>query len=307
MSTPALEGRREAVDAAAAAIMVGLTFAWGFNQVAIKLASAGFSPLFMSAARSGIGALAVWLWCLLRGIPLFRQDGSLAPGLLVGFVFWAEFLMLFYGLDFTSAGRGALMLNTMPFWVLVGAHFVLGETVRPRQFAGLAMAFCGVVLVFSDRFSAVGSHALLGDALCLAAGAAWALNTLLVKRSNLAAVGAEKLVLYQLVVSAVLTLPVIPLGGAPLRAVTPGAVGALLFQAVFVAAFTYLVWFWLMRRYPAAGLSSFAFLSPVFAVLCGAALLGEPLTPRIFAALALIAAGLAVVNRPPRRRNTGPL
>lgn len=301
MSVSAPAGRGASVDAASAAIMLGLTFTWGLNQVAIKLASSGFSPLFMMAARSALGALAIVLWCLLRRIPLSLRDGSLPAGLAAGFVFWAEFAFLFYGLDHTTAARGALMLNTMPFWVLIGAHFVLGERMRLRQLAGLAMAFCGVVLVFSDRLSAVGANTALGDALCLVAGAAWAVNTLVVKRSKLVAVGAEKLVLYQLVVSAVLTLPLLPFAGPLLRDVTPLATGGLLFQALIVVTVSYLIWFWLMRRYPAAGLASFAFLVPVFAVLCGAAVLGEPLTPRIFAALALIAAGLVVVNRPPRR------
>lgn len=301
MTATVLPGRRDAVDITAAAIMVCLTFTWGFNQVAIKLAAAGFSPLFMMFARSALGALAIWLWCLLRRIPLFARDGSLPAGLAVGFIFWTEFVLIFYGLDYTTAARGALMLNTMPFWVLVGAHFLLGERMQPRHVAGLAMAFAGVFLVFSDRLSAVGPNPLLGDALCLAGGVAWAANTLLVKRTRLASIGAEKLVLYQLVLSAVLTLPFLPVLGPALREVTALATASLVFQAVFVVAVTYLIWFWLMRRYPAAGLSSFVFLSPVFAVLCGAAILGDPLTPRIFAALALIAAGLAVVNRPPRR------
>jgi drug/metabolite transporter (DMT)-like permease len=62
------------------------------------------------------------------------------------------------------------------------------------------------------------------------------------------------------------------------------------------------LWFWLLTRYPASSLSSFAFLSPVFGVLCGALFLGEPLTIRIFLALALIAAGLIIVNRPARKQ-----
>ena len=67
-----------------------------------------------------------------------------------------------------------------------------------------------------------------------------------------------------------------------------------------MVAFTYLVWFWLMRRYPAAGLASFAFLTPAFSVLLGGVLLDEPLTWKIGLALALIAGGLIIVNRPAR-------
>ena len=74
------------------------------------------------------------------------------------------------------------------------------------------------------------------------------------------------------------------------------------FLADAFAIFLFIVWFWLMRRYPAAGLSSFAFLSPAFSVICGWLILGESLTWKIFLALGLIAVGLSVVNRPRRPR-----
>ena len=294
--------RRDAVDMAAAAIMVGLTFSWGLNGVAAKLSYAGFSPVFVSVVRSALAGLVVLLWCRYRGIRLFESDGTLWPGLLAGLLFGAEFVLIFVGLEFTTVARSALMVNTMPFWVLVGAHFLLGEHMTLRKWMGLAMAFAGVVLVFSDKLSLPGPEAITGDIMSLGAGILWAATTLVIKKSRLAVVSAEKLLLYQLAVSAVMTLPLLPLAGPALREISPLATGALLFQAVYIVAFTYILWFWLMRRYPAAGLSSFAFLTPAFGVLCGGLLLGEPLSIKIFAALGLIAAGLIIVNRPPRRQ-----
>ena len=79
------------------------------------------------------------------------------------------------------------------------------------------------------------------------------------------------------------------------------ATWALLFQAVYIVAFTYVLWFWLVQRYPASGLSSFTFLTPVFGVLFGGLLLGEPLGATIFLALGLIVAGLVLVNRSPKQ------
>ena len=98
-----------------------------------------------------------------------------------------------------------------------------------------------------------------------------------------------------------IALPAVPLFGPLLRDVSALATASLAFQTVFIVAFTYVLWFWLVRRYPASGLSSFAFLTPAFGVVLAGLLLDEPLTGRIFAALALIAAGLLLVNRP--RRN----
>ena len=96
-----------------------------------------------------------------------------------------------------------------------------------------------------------------------------------------------------------------PFAGPPIRALSALPTLALLFQSLYIVAFTYVLWFWLLRRYPASGLSSFAFLSPVFGVLCGAIILGEAPTVRIFVALGLIAVGLIIVNRPVRKQVLG--
>jgi len=297
--------RREAIDAFAAILMVGLTFTWGLNQVAVKLSTVGYSPVFLTLMRSAVAAILVYGWCRVRGIALFERDGTLVPGLIVGLLFGAEFVFVFFGLDLTTVARGTLMLNTMPFWVLIGSHFFLNDRITTAKLTGLAMAFAGVALVFSDRLSLPDPAALRGDVMCLLAGGFWGATLIVIKSTKLANAGAEKTLLYQLVVSALMAVPLLPLGGPVLRAVSPLATGALAFQAVFVVAFTYLLFFWLVRRYPAAGLSSFAFLTPVFGVLCGGLLLGEPLSHRIILALALIAAGLVVVNRPVRRSIPG--
>jgi drug/metabolite transporter (DMT)-like permease len=302
--SPTLD-RRDAIDAFAGGMMILLTLSWGMNQVAIKIANEGYNPVFLTVARSAIAAVLVFAWCRWRGIALFERDGTLGAGVLAGVMFGVEFVLIFFGLDYTTAARGVLMINTMPFWVLIGAHFLLGERMSRGRFVGLLLAFGGVVLVFSDELSLPDPAALKGDLMLLVAGLLWGATTIVIKRSKLSQVSAEKTLLYQLVISAVFAAPLIPLAGPILRDVSALATGSLLFQAVFVVAFTYVLWFWLMRRYPASGLSSFTFLSPVFGVLGGGLLLGEPLSWRIFAALALIAAGLLVVNRPARRVQPG--
>ena len=292
--------RRDAVDAAAVAFMIFLTFSWGLNGVAQKLSNIGFSPVFSSVFRSALGAVLVYIWCVARGIPLFNRDGTLPAGLLAGFLFGAEFLCIFFAFDYTSVSRGSLMINTMPFWVLIGAHFLLGERVSVTKLMGVVLAFAGVVVIFSDKLGAPGPDAWIGDLLTLAAGILWGATSLVIKGSRLNNAGAEKLLLYQLTVAAAMSLPLLAFSGPIFRDVSAVPVGALLFQAFFVVAFTYLVWFWLMRRYPASGLASFVFLTPAFAVLLGGLLLDEPLTWKIGLALILIAGGLIIVNRPAR-------
>ena len=69
------------------------------------------------------------------------------------------------------------------------------------------------------------------------------------------------------------------------------------FQIVIVAFASYLAWFWLIRSYPATRLASFTLLTPVFGLLLGALLLGEPITLRLVVALVAVASGIVLVNR----------
>ncbi len=294
--------RRQSIDIAGAAIMLGLTFSWGLNGVAAKVTNTGYDPVFVVLARSVLASVVIFLWCRFRGIALFERDGTLVAGIVAGVLFGAEFALMFMGLDVTSVARGTLLMNTMPFWVLIGGHFLLGEHMSPRKFAGLAFAFVGVGLVFSDKLSLPSPNAIAGDVMNFLAGMLWAATILVIRRSRLQFVSAEKVLLYQLVVSAIVMVPLLSLAGPPVRDGNWLATGTMMFQAFYVVGFTYVVWFWLMGRYPASGLTSFAFLSPVFGVLCGALLLDEPLSWRIFAALLLVVAGLIIVNRPARQK-----
>lgn len=292
--------KRDHIDAFAVGVMLFLTFSWGLNSVASKISNTGFNPVLVSLLRSGIACVIVYLWCRLRGIPVFNRDGTLWGGLLTGFFFGAEFICVFIGFDYTSVGRGSLMLNAMPFWVLIGAHFLLGERLTPVKIVGVILAFAGVYLIFSDRLSSPGPDAWIGDLLMVLGGIFWAATSLAIKGTKLGGASAEKVLLYQLAVSVVMTAPLLPFVGPLIRDLNGMAIASLLFQAIFVVAFTYLVWFWLMRHYPIAGLSTFAFLTPAFSVLLGGLLLGEPLTWKIALSLFLIACGLLVVNRPAR-------
>ena len=73
---------------------------------------------------------------------------------------------------------------------------------------------------------------------------------------------------------------------------------SILFQVVVVTFASYLLWFWLMRHYPATRIASFTLLTPVFGLLMGSVLLDEPITARLVVALVAVAAGIVIVNRP---------
>jgi len=73
--------------------------------------------------------------------------------------------------------------------------------------------------------------------------------------------------------------------------------GVVFLQTVVGAFASYLTWMWMLRHYPATQMSSFVFLTPVFALLFGVGLLGEPLTLKLVLALVGVAIGILLVSR----------
>ena len=281
-------------------VTVALCLTWGFNQVAVKLAIHDIPPLIQSATRSALAALLVGAWTQLRGIPLFKRDGSLLAGLAAGTLFAVEFLLIYRGLVWTTATRAVLFLYLAPFFVVIGSRWLIpGDRFHASQWAGLLLSFVGIVIAFGLPTPATDPHQMLGDVMMVGAAAAWAATTLIIKASNLNRVSAEKTMLYQLVVSAPLLAASVIIFGERLEAIPSAlAIGALAWQIVWVVSVTYVVWFALVVRYSATRLSAFTFLTPLFGVAAGHLVLNEPLTPPFALAVALVALGLVLVNRP---------
>lgn len=274
---------------------------WGLNQVAVKAALAEIGPLWQAGLRSLGAAALVALWARARGIRLFERDGTLPGGLMAGTLFGLEFACIFLGLQFTSASRMVVFIYLSPFVVALGMPFISKtERLSLRQAGGLLLAFGAVSWAFAEGFgSSTGApHQWLGDALGLLAALLWGGTTLAIRATRLSQASAEKTLLYQLGVSGLgLVLAALLLGEQlPLRwSLHLG--GLMVFQTLIVSFASYLLWFWLVRHYPATRLSSFTLATPLFGLLAGAALLGEPVTARLLVALAALAIGVALVNR----------
>jgi len=281
-------------------VTIALCLTWGFNQVAVKLAIHDIPPLIQSTARSVIAAVLVGAWAQLRRIPLFKRDGTLLAGIAAGALFAFEFLLIYRGLIWTTATRAVLFIYLAPFFVVIGSRWLIpGDHFHPSQWSGLLLSFVGIVIAFGLPTPATDPHQMLGDFMMVGAAEGWATTTLVIKASRLNRVSAEKTMLYQLVVSA----PLLAIGalvfGEHIDAMPSAlALGALAYQIVWVVSVTYVVWFALVVRYSATRLSAFTFLTPLFGVAAGHLVLNEPLTPPFALAVALVALGLVLVNRP---------
>lgn len=293
--------RKTHLDGVAVASLLLCCGLWGLNQVAAKAALSEITPLWQAGLRSLGAALLVALWARWRGIPLFQRDGTLAGGLLAGALFGAEFACIFAGLQYTSASRMVVFLYLSPFVVALGMPFIASaERLSLRQNLGLLLAFGAVAWAFAEGFGAVAGAPLqwLGDGLGLLAALLWGGTTLAIRATRLSAASAEKTLLYQLGVSGLALLLGALLAGEALPLQwslrLAGLVG---FQTVVISFASYLLWFWLVRHYPATRLASFTLSTPLFGLLAGNLLLGEAISGRLLVAVLGLSLGIALVNR----------
>jgi drug/metabolite transporter (DMT)-like permease len=291
--------RKDHLDTLAISLLVACCMFWGLQQVLVKAIMNEVAPLFQASLRCIGACVLLMVWCRLRGIRLFERDGSLWAGLLAGGLFAAEFACIYLGLRHTAASRLTVFLYTSPFWVAALVPlFVKSERLRPLQWLGMACAFVAVAFAMREGLSQTTGTSATGDLLGLAAGALWGLTTVSIRATNLTRISPEKLLFYQIATTAI-AVPWISyaLGEVWSFDWSPMAWGSMLAQTVIGAFASYLVWMWMLGRYPATKISVFVFLTPLFALLFGTLGLGEAATPTLLAALGLVAVGIVLVNK----------
>jgi drug/metabolite transporter (DMT)-like permease len=288
---------RKSLDAAAYSIMLALTALWGFQQVTVKWIAADVSLVMQAAIRSILAAALLFAWTRLRGLALFERDGTALAGLVAGVLFAGEFVFIYAGLGHTNASRMSVFVYLAPALTALGLHFfVKSERLSTMQWAGVALAFAGIGVAFSEGFAS-RQNTWPGDLCGVIAAVLWAATTVLIRATRLAQASAAKTLFYQLGVSAMLLPAASAAMGEPgVVRWSAGAAAALAYQGAVVAFATYLAWFWLLTRYYAARLSVLSFLTPMFGVACGVIFLGEPLSGRFGLAALAVGAGIAAVN-----------
>lgn len=293
---------RKALDGQAIAWMVVLCMVWSLQQIVLKATAADIAPVMQIGLRSGGAALLVALVMLWRGERMRVSDGTWQPGILVGLLFGLEFLLVAEGLRHTNASHMVVFLYTAPIFAALGLHWKLpAERLGAPQWAGIALAFGGLAYAFLGRnptaaTAASASNVLWGDFLGLLGGVAWGATTVVVRCSALAKAPATQTLLYQLIGAFVLLLAGAAVTGQTHVNLTPQVEASLAFHVVVVSFASFLVWFWLLRKYLASRLGVFSFLTPLFGIVFGALLLNEPIEASFLLGAIPVLMGIILVS-----------
>ena len=276
---------------------------WGGNAVSIKFSNQGIPPLLAATIRSVAAGFLVLIWAKFKGQGVLFPKGARRHGLMIGLLFGLDFLFLYWSVSFTTASRATIFLYSHPFWVALGAHFILDQDrLRPGKAAGLILAFVGLWMVFRIQSPLLPENHWIGDVMGLTAAVFWAATTLYIKRISQTVTLNHYQTLFSQLIFAV---PVLLAGSLLFEhdyilVLSAPVLWAMAYQIIVVAFFSYTLWFWMIHNFAVSGLTAFTFLAPLFGVVFGAVILLEPVGMMVWFGLALVCIGIYLVNRSPK-------
>jgi drug/metabolite transporter (DMT)-like permease len=285
----------------AALFVIFICTIFGSNAVAIKITFHGLGVFTTAGMRFSIAAIVIFLWAKTTGQPLNLKKIQVRQLFILSLLFWGQMTLVYFGLSKSYASRGALLANLLPFFILFLAHiFIPGDRITPRKFFGILLGFAGVAFIFMEK-EGITSDFRIGDTFILMGTFIWACSAVYLKKI-ISDYNPYQIVLYTTLFSTPLFFLEAFLWDAPMIArLDIRILGALLYQSIITASFAFVAWNTMLQKYGAVALHSFVFIMPISGVALGGLVLGEPITPKIIVALALITSGILVVHRKPAK------
>lgn len=268
-----------------------LYFVWGSTYLAMRIGAESLPPFLLAAARFVVAGVVLLVIALARGEGLqtrreWGRAGVVALFLLVGgngSVTWA--------VQRVPSGVAALLVATTPVWL----SFFARERVTARLVAGLALGLAGIGLLVGQGALGAGSIDPWGALVLVVASMAWAIGSLVQRAGNATSAAAGTGM--QMLLGALFLLLISAAADERLDVaqVSARSLAALAYLTVAGSLVGFTTYAWLMKTQPASRVATYAYVNPVVAVLLGAWLADEPITPRVLLAAVIIIGGVVTI------------
>ncbi|RFU90955.1 MULTISPECIES: DMT family transporter [Citrobacter] len=275
--------------------LVALTLIWSYSWIAMKQVTLYIGSFDFTALRCTFGALVLFIVLMLRGRGMrptpFRYTLAIALLQTCGMVGLSQWALVSGG-----AGKVAILSYTMPFWVVIMAAMFLGERMRRIQYAAIAVAASGLLLVLQPW--QMDFTSMKSALLAILSGISWGASAIVAKRMyarhssiDLLALTSWQMLYAALVMSLVAFL--VPQRSPDWQPVVFWALG---YSAILATALAWSLWLFVLRNLPASIASLSTLAVPVCGVLFSWWLLGEEPGVVEGSGIVLIVVALAIVS-----------
>ncbi len=279
-------------------LLLLLSVLWGGSFFFVEIGLRELEPFWLVLARLGLAALAMQLVMRLTGRTIDMSRALFGRFLVMGLLNnVVPFSLIIWSQTAIESSLAAILNATTPFWMVLLAHFLTtDERATPHKLAGIAIGWAGVVVMLGPGLLTGLGRELLPQLAVVLATLFYALSGLYARRlRDMPPIAAAA---WQLTASTIVMAPLVILTQPfpDLAALAPSTLGAVLALALVSTAFAYVLFFRILRTAGATNLLLVTLLIPITAVILGGLVLGERLTGGQALGLALILAGLAVID-----------
>jgi drug/metabolite transporter (DMT)-like permease len=275
--------------------LITVVLAWGLTWPVNKVLLESLPPLWLMAVRSAIATAALFAIAAARGRLALPPRADLPVLLSITLLHMVGFgLLAAWGLQRVPTGRSVVLAYTTPLWVIPGASLFLRERLTPRRLGGVAVGLLGLAVLFNPlAFDWTDRQGLLGNGAIVLAAFLWAASILHIRGHAWRSTPFD-LVPWEMLLATALLAPVALATPPPAPEWSGRFVALLLFAAIPGTALAYWATAMASRHLPAAVTALGLLATPVVGVVAATVWLGEPVTPSLVVAIALILGGIAV-------------
>lgn len=275
-----------------------LCLIWGSTWLAIKIGLNYFPPFGFAVLRFALATLVVCCVGLFRHEPISWRWNDLRGAVWFGIFNGIDYALIFWAEQYISSGLTSIINAALPCFSLVFACLLAVEKYTLAKGVGLVIGFCGVLLVFGGDLTHAGPEALVGQVAVLMSTVSYALGATMAKRYQHKLGLLEQVTVQMGVTTAVIAVPAVLFEHGAVFHFAPQGVAVLVYLALVGSVAAFLLYFWLLERMEVSQLSYVSMITPVIAVFLGVWQAHERMLWQYLVGLAVILAGVWIVNRP---------
>ena len=274
---------------------------WGSTFLVIEIALEGITPLWLAACRIAIAALVTCVVWSFQGLRLHLTEQHDWRGLvLFGLLSSAlPFQLISWGQQTVTSAFAGVSMASVALMVLPIAHFCLpNERISARRLGGFIVGFIGVLVLMGPEFVASTGESTesLGRIACLLAAACYAISSVILRRlPPIDTIGVSAL---PLVIGAVFAIAVALAVEGPPPPISLKTAAALAILGLIPTAGANFLRVQVTRTAGPVFMSLTSYQVPLWSVILGVLVLGEPFNYSLLISLSLILAGIGISQYP---------
>ena len=285
---------------------VAVCIIWGTTYLVIRIGVEHIPPMLFAGVRWIIAGIIFLFVLKLKGEKLPSKKDLIHISVVGISLIGIGNGLVVTGEQFIGSGLAALLITTVPFWVVGIESFIpSGPKINIVILSGLALGLAGVSLIFKDNLGNLLNSSYLTGFLCiLGAVTAWSFGTVYSKYKKVKVHPLMSAAVQMLIAGSAQTILGLSLGEASHVSFHAEGIWSFFYLVIAGSIFGYGSYMYAIEHLPLSLVATYAYINPVIALFLGWLVLNENMNTTIVLAALIIISGVVIVKKGARKQKT---